>query len=90
MPDIKILGDRILVKPVSIAEITKSGLVIPDVAKEKPMKGEVVGAGPGKKDQLCTVKVGDTVLYGKYSGVEIILEDTAYMIMRECDIFAVL
>ena len=71
-------------------ETTASGIIIPDTAKEKPQKGTVVAVGDGKKDEPMTVKVGDTVLYGKYSGTELSLEDNEYMIMRESDILAVL
>jgi len=68
---------------------TKSGIIIPDTAKEKPQNGVVVAAGPGKKDEPTTVKVGDNVLYGKYSGTEITLDGQEYLIMRESDILAI-
>ncbi|HMX61197.1 MAG TPA: co-chaperone GroES, partial [Chitinophagales bacterium] len=68
---------------------TKSGIIIPDSAKEKPQKGEVVAVGPGKKDEPTTVKVGDTILYGKYSGTEINVDGNDYLIMRESDILAI-
>ena len=87
---IKPLADRVLVQPAAAEEKTASGIIIPDTAKEKPQKGKIVAAGPGKKDDPTTVKVGDTVLYGKYSGTEISIEGKDYLIMRESDIFAIL
>jgi chaperonin GroES len=69
---------------------TASGIIIPDTAKEKPMRGEVVAVGPGKKDEPMTVKVGDQVLYGKYSGTEIAIDGIDYLIMRENDIYAII
>lgn len=86
---IKPLADRVIVKPAAAEEKTKGGIIIPDTAKEKPQKGTVVAAGPGKKDEPVTVKVGDSVLYGKYSGTEITVEDEDYLIMRESDILAI-
>lgn len=88
--NIKPLADRVLVQPAAAEEKTASGLYIPDTAKEKPQKGTVVAVGNGKKDEPLTVKVGDTVLYGKYSGTELIVEGSDYLIMRESDIFAIL
>ncbi|MFK7924779.1 MAG: co-chaperone GroES [Bacteroidia bacterium] len=88
--NIKPLADRVLVKPAPAEEKTASGLYIPDTAKEKPQRGEVVAVGPGKKDEPTTVNVGDTVLYGKYSGTEIALEGADYLIMRESDILAII
>ena len=88
--NIKPLADRVLVEPAPAEEKTASGIIIPDTAKEKPQKGNVVAVGAGKKDEPMTVKVGDTVLYGKYSGTELSLENEDYMIMRESDILAVL
>ncbi len=88
--NIKPLADRVVVEPAAAEEKTASGIIIPDTAKEKPQKGKVVAVGDGKKDEPMTVKVGDTVLYGKYSGTELSLEDQDYMIMRESDILAVL
>ena len=88
--NIKPLADRVIVKPADAEQTTKGGIIIPDTAKEKPQKGTVVAAGPGKKDEPVTVKVGDTVLYGKYSGTEISVEGSDYLIMRESDILAVL
>ncbi len=87
---IKPLADRVLVEPAAAEEKTASGIIIPDTAKEKPQKGNVVAVGNGKKDEPLTVKVGDTVLYGKYAGTEITVEGKEYLIMREADIFAVL
>jgi len=86
---IKPLADRVVVTPAPAEERTASGLFIPDTAKEKPQKGQVVAAGPGKKDEPMTVKVGDQVLYGKYGGTELTIEGTDYLIMRESDIYAI-
>jgi chaperonin GroES len=83
------LHDRVIVKPAAAEEKTAGGIIIPDTAKEKPQKGLVVAAGPGKKDEPVTVKVGDTVLYGKYAGTEISVEGGEYLIMRESDILAI-
>jgi len=88
--NIKPLADRVLVEPASAEEKTASGLYIPDTAKEKPQRGTVVAVGNGKKDEPLTVKVGDTVLYGKYSGTELNVDGADYLIMRESDIFAIL
>ncbi|MFM2250401.1 MAG: co-chaperone GroES [Algoriphagus sp.] len=88
--NIKPLADRVLVQPAAAEEKTASGLYIPDTAKEKPQKGLVVAVGNGKKDEPLTVKVGDTVLYGKYSGTELSVDGNDYLIMRESDIFAIL
>ena len=84
------LHDRVVVRRVESEEKTAGGIIIPDTAKEKPQRGTVVAVGAGKKDEPMTVSVGDTVLYGKYSGTELTLEDKDYMIMRESDILAVL
>nr|WP_317129052.1 co-chaperone GroES [Ilyomonas limi] len=83
------LHDRVIVKPAPAEEKTSSGLIIPDTAKEKPQRGTVVAAGPGKKDEPVTVKEGDTVLYGKYAGTEIQIDGNDYLIMRESDILAI-
>ncbi len=83
------LHDRVIVQPAEAEEKTASGIIIPDSAKEKPQRGVVIAAGPGKKDEPMTVKEGDTVLYGKYSGTELSLEGNDYLIMRESDILAV-
>ncbi|MBA2407669.1 MAG: co-chaperone GroES [Chitinophagales bacterium] len=87
---LKPLADRVLVKPADAEEKTKGGIIIPDTAKEKPMKGQVIAVGIGKKDEPMTVKAGDTVLYGKYAGTEITIENNEYLIMRESDIFAII
>ncbi|MGB2117185.1 MAG: co-chaperone GroES [Flavobacteriaceae bacterium] len=86
---IKPLADRVLVEPVEAETKTAAGIIIPDNAKEKPQKGKVVAVGNGTKDEPITVKVGDTVLYGKYSGTELKLEGNDYLIMRESDILAI-
>ncbi|MGB0368064.1 MAG: co-chaperone GroES [Flavobacteriales bacterium] len=85
------LADRVVVEAAAAEEKTASGIFIPDTAKEKPQEGEVVAVGPGAKneDEPMTVKVGDTVLYGKYSGTEVTVDGTEVLIMRESDIFAV-
>jgi chaperonin GroES len=83
------LSDRVIVKPAPAEEKTAGGIIIPDTAKEKPQRGTVVAAGPGKKDEPVTVKVGDTVLYGKYAGTEIQIEGDDFLIMRESDILAI-
>jgi chaperonin GroES len=88
--NIKPLADRVIVEVAPAEEKTASGLIIPDTAKEKPMKGKIVAVGNGKKDEPITVKVGDTVLYGKYAGTEISVDGKDYLIMRESDIFAVI
>lgn len=88
--NVKPLADRVLIKPKEAEEKTQSGIIIPDTAKEKPMEGEVVAVGNGKKDEPMTVKVGDKVLYGKYSGTEINIDKEQYLIMRESDIYAVI
>lgn len=87
---IKPLADRVLVEPAAAEEKTAGGLYIPDTAKEKPMRGTVIAVGNGKKDEPITVKAGDSVLYGKYSGTEITVEGKDYLIMRESDIYAIL
>jgi chaperonin GroES len=91
MGSIKIqpLADRVLVEPATAETKTASGLFIPDTAKEKPQKGTVVAVGKGAKDEPMTVKEGDVVLYGKYSGTEIKIDGKDYLIMRESDIYAV-
>lgn len=86
----KPIGDRIIVKPAPAEDKTKGGIIIPDTAKEKPQRGEVVAVGPGKDGNLMTVQVGDTILYGKYSGQEISFEGHDYLIMREDDILCIL
>ena len=87
--NIKPLADRVLVEPLQAETKTASGIIIPDNAKEKSQKGTVVAVGKGTKDEPTTVKVGDSVLYGKYAGTELKLEGTDYLIMRESDILAI-
>ncbi len=92
---VKPLGDRVLIKPVEEEEQIKGGIIIPDTAKEKPQEGEVIAAGPGRitesGDKLAMeVKSGDRVLYGKYSGTEVRLNDVEHLIMPESDILAVI
>lgn len=87
---LKPLADRVLVEAAPAEEKTAGGIIIPDTAKEKPQRGRIVAVGTGKKDEPMTVKVGDSILYGKYAGTEITIEGKEYLIMRESDIFAVL
>jgi len=84
------LHDRVVVKPNPAEEKTASGIIIPDTAKEKPMRGTVIAVGPGKPDEPTTVKEGDNVLYGKYAGTEISLDGDDFLIMRESDILAII
>ena len=84
------MKDRVLVEPAPAEEKTAGGIIIPDTAKEKPQKGKILAVGKGKKDEPMTVKVGDTVLYGKYSGTEVVLEGKSYLIMKEDDIYMVI
>ena len=86
---LKPLADRIVIEPAEAEQKTAGGIIIPDTAKEKPQKGTVVAVGPGKKDEPMTLKVGDTVLYGKYSGTEIKLDGVEYSIVRQNDILAI-
>lgn len=88
--NIKPLADRVLVEPAAAEEKTAGGIIIPDTAKEKPMMGTVVAVGEGKVDEPLTVKVGDRVLYGKYSGTEITLDGVDYLMMRESDIYGII
>jgi len=88
--NIKPLADRVLIEASPAEEKTAGGIIIPDTAKEKPQKGTVVAAGPGKKDEPMTVKPGDLVLYGKYAGTEINVDGKEYLIMRESDILAII
>ena len=87
--NIKPLADRVLIQPLEAETKAASGIIIPDTAKEKPQKGNVVAVGPGTKENPVTVKVGNSVLYGKYSGTELKLDDKNYLIMRESDILAI-
>jgi len=86
----KPINDRVVIKPAPAEEKTKGGIIIPDTAKEKPQRGEVVAVGPGKDGNAMTVQAGDVVLYGKYSGTELHHEGSDYLIMREDDILIVL
>jgi len=85
----KPLADRVLVEPAAAEEKTASGIIIPDTAKEKPQQGTIVAIGTGKKDEPINVKVGDQVLYGKYSGTEVTIDGTEYLIMKESDIYGI-
>lgn len=92
---IKPLSDRVLVKALEKEQLNKSGIIIPDTAKEKPQEGEIIATGPGKRDEsgkliAMDVKAGDKVLYGKYSGTEIKLDDEEYLIMHQDDILGIL
>jgi chaperonin GroES len=92
---VKPLADRVLIKPLETEEMKKGGIIIPDTAKEKPQEGKIIEVGPGRitddgKKIPMEVKKGDKVLYGKYSGTEVTIEDKEYMIMRESDILAIL
>lgn len=86
----KPINDRVVIKPAPAEEKTKGGIIIPDTAKEKPQRGEVIAVGPGKDGDLLTVAPGDIVLYGKYAGQELHYEGEDYLIMREDDILVVL
>ncbi len=86
--NIKPLADRVVIKPTPAEEVTMAGIIIPDSAKEKPLKGEVVAVGNGTKDEEMVLKVGDTVLYGKYAGTEIELDGEKILIMRQSDVLA--
>jgi len=87
---IKPLADRVLIEPQSAEEKTASGIIIPDTAKEKPQKGKVIAVGSGTADEKMEVKVGDMVLFGKYSGSEISVDNADYLIMRQSDILAII
>lgn len=89
------LGDRVIVKPKAPEEVTKGGIILPDTAQEKPMEGEIIAVGNGKTDDsgkkvAMDLKIGDKVLYGKYSGTEVKLNDEEFLIMRESDVYAVI
>ncbi len=85
----KPLADRVLVEPGPAEQKTASGIIIPDTAKEKPLRGTVIAAGSGKKDEPMSVKVGDAILYGQYAGTEIKIDGQTYLIMRESDIYGI-
>ena len=87
---IKPLADRVLIKPADAEEKTAGGIIIPDSAKEKPLKGEVIAVGKGTKDEEMVLTAGDQVLYGKYAGTEIEWNDTKYLIMRQSDVLAII
>jgi chaperonin GroES len=86
----KPLADRVLIESAPAELKTASGIIIPDTAKEKPLQGKVIAAGPGKVDEPMSVKTGDSVLFGQYSGTEIKLDGETYLIMRESDIYGIL
>ena len=88
--NVKPLADRVLVEAAAAEVKTAGGIIIPDTAKEKPMRGKVIAAGAGKPDEPMTVKVGDNILYGKYAGTEIMIDGKEYLIMRESDIYAII
>ena len=93
--NLKPLGDRVIVKPKAPEEKTKGGIILPATAQEKPMEGEIVAVGPGRiaddgKKISMELKVGDKILYGKYSGTEVKINDEEYLIMRESDVYAVI
>lgn len=87
--NIKPLADRVLILPAPAEEVTATGIIIPDSAKEKPLKGRVIAAGNGTKDEEMLLKEGDTVIFGKYAGTEIEFEGEKYLIMRQSDVLAV-
>lgn len=87
---IRPLADRVLVEPTAAEEVTLGGIIIPDSAKEKPLRGKVLAVGNGTKDEEMVLKVGDEVLYGKYAGTEIEYEGTKYIMMRQSDVLAVI
>ena len=86
---IRPLADRVLVEPSAAETKTASGIIIPDTAQEKPQKGKIIAVGPGTKENPVTLKVGDQILYGKYSGTELKHDGTDYLIMKESDIFGI-
>lgn len=88
--NIKPLADRVLISPTPAEEVTAAGIIIPDSAKEKPLKGTVVAAGNGTKDEEMVLKQGDTVIFGKYAGTEVEFEGEKYLIMRQSDVLAVI
>lgn len=90
MTQIKPLADRVLVRPAATEEKTVGGIIIPDAAKEKPLRGEIIAVGKGTKDEAMVLKTGDTVLYGKYAGTELELDNEKYLIMRQSDVLAVI
>jgi len=87
---VKPLADRVLIEPAAAETKTSGGIIIPDTAKEKPMRGKIIAVGNGKPEEPMTVKVGDTVLYGKYAGTELSIDGNDYLIMKESDIYAII
>ena len=90
MTNIQPLLDRVVIRPTAAEEKTVGGIIIPDTAQEKPLRGEVIAVGKGTKDEEMTLHVGDQVLYGKFAGTEVELENTKYMIMRQSDVLAII
>ncbi len=88
--NVKPLADRVLIEPAAAETKTVGGIIIPDTAKEKPLRGTVIAVGNGTKDEEMVLKVGDQVLYGKYAGTELELEGSKYLIMRQSDVVAIL
>jgi chaperonin GroES len=88
--NVKPLADRVLIQPIPAEEVTVSGIIIPDSAKEKPLKGTVLAVGPGTKDEAMQLTVGDVVLYGKYAGTEVEIDNEKVLIMRQSDVLAIL
>lgn len=88
--NIKPLADRVLIRPTAAEEVTIGGIIIPDTAKEKPLKGEIIAVGNGTKEEDMILKAGDIVLYGKYAGTEVELEGEKFLIMRQSDVLAVI
>ena len=88
--NVKPLADRVIIRPAQAEEVTAAGIIIPDSAKEKPLKGNVIAVGPGTKDEVMELKDGDTVLYGKYAGTELEIEGDKVLIMRQSEVLAIL
>lgn len=88
--NVKPLADRVIIRPAQAEEVTAAGIIIPDSAKEKPLKGTVIAVGPGIKDEVMELKDGDTVLYGKYAGTELEIEGDKVLIMRQSEVLAIL
>lgn len=86
---VKPTADRVVIKPLAAEEVSKGGIIIPDVAKEKPSRGEVIAVGPGMEGRPMMVSVGDNVIYSRYAGTELTFDDEVYVMMRESDIYAV-
>ncbi|MEE1208335.1 MAG: co-chaperone GroES [Muribaculaceae bacterium] len=88
--NVKPLSDRVLIQPTAAEEVTVAGIIIPDSAKEKPLRGTVLAVGPGTKDEEMQLKAGDTVLYGKYAGTEVEIDKEKVLIMRQSDVLAII